>query len=370
VSAFVGRVAKVDGGDGRPDAASGARAPGRLSVVHLPRWWYVACLSSELGRRPVARTVLDTPLVLHRDEAGRPVALLDRCPHRNAPLSLGRVVDGLLECRYHGWRFDRDGTCRAVPGLCTDAGRTARRATGFPAVESDGFVWVFPDTTAPPDREPFRFPQADDAAYVTVRRSLRVTATLHAALENTLDVPHTAFLHRGLFRGGRAPVEIEVVVRPGPDRVEAEYLGEPRPPGIAGRVLAPHGGVLTHFDRFVLPSIAQVEYRLGRHHLVVTSAFTPVSDFDTRLHAAVTFRLGVPAPVAQAVITPIANRIFAQDAMILRRQAETIRSFGGEQFASTELDVLGTHIWRMLRRAERGETEPVDSTEQRVRMRV
>ena len=343
---------------------------GRVSVVHLPRWWYVACLSDELRRRPVARTVLGTPLVLHRDGARRPVALLDRCPHRNAPLSLGRVVDGMLECRYHGWRFDRDGTCRAVPGLCADADRAARRATAFPVLERDGFVWVFPDTTAPPDREPFRFPQADDPAYVTVRRSLRVTATLHAALENTLDVPHTAFLHRGLFRGGRAPVEVEVVVRPGPDGVEAEYVGEPRPPGVAGRVLAPQGGVLTHFDRFFLPSIAQVEYRLGRHHLVVTSAFTPVSDFDTRLHAAVTFRGSLPPGLVKAVVTPVANRIFAQDRMILRAQADTIRRFGGEQFVSTELDVLGTHIWQLLRRAERGETGAADGAERRVRMKV
>ncbi len=343
---------------------------GRLSVVRLPRWWYVACLARELGRRPVARTVLDTPLVLHRDGGGRPVALLDRCPHRNAPLSMGRVVDGLLECRYHGWRFDRDGSCRTVPGLCADADRAARRATAFPAVESDGFVWVFPDATTPPDREPFRFPRVEDPAYVTVRRSLRVTATLHAALENTLDIPHTAFLHRGLFRGNRAPVEVEVVVRPGPDRVEAEYLGEPRPPGLAGRVLAPQGGVLTHFDRFVLPSIAQVEYRLGRHHLVVTSAFTPVSDFDTRLHAAVTFRGSLPPGLVRAVVTPVANRIFAQDRMILRAQADTIRRFRGEQFVSTELDVLGTHIWQLLRRAERGETDGTDWAERRVRMRV
>jgi phenylpropionate dioxygenase-like ring-hydroxylating dioxygenase large terminal subunit len=333
------------------------------------RWWYVACLSGELRHRPLARTVLGTPLSLHRDGSGRPVALLDRCPHRNVPLSLGRVREGLLECRYHGWRFDREGACLAVPGLCADADRAARRVTAFPTAEHDGFVWVFPDA-GPPAGGPFRFPCVDERGYVTVRRSLRVTATLHAALENTLDVPHTAFLHGGLFRGGRPPVDIEVVVRHGDGRVEAEYLGEPRPPGIAGRVLAPEGGVVTHFDRFVLPSIAQVEYRLGRHHLLVTSAFTPVSDFDTRLHAAVTFRGALPPALVRAVVTPIANRIFAQDAMILRSQADNIRRFGGERFASTELDVLGTHVLKMLRRAERGETGPAETGERRVRMQV
>ncbi|MGI8777884.1 MAG: Rieske 2Fe-2S domain-containing protein [Acidimicrobiales bacterium] len=342
----------------------------RRSVVHLPRYWYVACLSTELGRRPSARTVVDTPMALFRDGAGRPMALLDRCPHRNVPLSLGRVRGDLLECRYHGWRFDGEGTCRAVPGLCAGADRVARRATAFPTSEQDGFVWVFPAGDEPPGTPPPRFPFADAPGYVTVRRSLRVTATLHAALENTLDVPHTAFLHRGFFRGGRPPAEIEVVIRHGPGGVEAEYLGEPRPPGIIGKVLAPAGGVVTHVDRFFLPSIAQVEYRLGRHHLMVTTAFTPELDVKTRLYTAVAFRGALPASVARTVLTPIANRIFAQDDMILAAQADNIGRFGDEHFASTELDVLGSHIWKLLRQAESGTTAPAIEREHRITMRV
>jgi len=318
----------------------------------------------------LARTILDTPMALFRGGDGQPWALVDRCPHRNVPLSLGRVRDDVVECRYHGWRFDGRGVCQAVPGLAGAPDRAARRATAFPVTERDGFVWVFPDAGEPPGLEPPSLPHTAEAGYVTVRRSLRVAATLHAALENTLDVPHTAFLHRGFFRGGRDPTEIEVVVRHGPGRVEAEYLGEPRPPGIVGRILAPAGGIVTHFDRFLLPSLAQVEYRLGRHHLVVTTAFTPVSDVDTRLYAAVTFRGALPAALVQAVVTPIANRVFAQDAMILRHQADNIERFGGERFSSTELDVLGNHIWRLLRQAEGGETGTVTEAEHRIRIRV
>jgi phenylpropionate dioxygenase-like ring-hydroxylating dioxygenase large terminal subunit len=348
---------------------------GRSAVVHLPRFWYVACQSSQLrGRRPLSRTVLGTPLALFRDGTGRAGAVLDRCPHRNVPLSIGRVAGGLLQCAYHGWRFDPSGSCREVPGLCGEApDRRGRGVSAFRAVERDGFVWVWPDAGSEPAGAPFAFPAVDDPAYSTVRRTFTVTGSLHAALENTLDVPHTAFLHGGLFRGGREPVEVEVVVRPGPDRVEAEYLGEPRPPGLAGRVLAPEGGVVSHFDRFILPSIAQVEYRLGDNHLLVTSAFTPVSDTETLLHAAVTFRLRVPHTVVRAVLPPIAQMIFSQDARILARQAENVARFGGEQFSSTELDVLGQHILRLLRRAQRGEAgdgAPGVPPEQRLRMRV
>ncbi|MFN2503573.1 MAG: Rieske 2Fe-2S domain-containing protein [Acidimicrobiales bacterium] len=345
---------------------------GRPSLVRLPDHWYVACLSRQLRRQPLGRTVLGVPLALFRDGAGQAVAVLDRCPHRNVPLSCGRVRDGLLECGYHGWRFDGDGACRKVPGLVgEDPDRRSRRATTFPAVEHDGFVWVVPDTAAPPPPSPFRFPHVNDPGYVTVRRHVRLQSTLHAALENTLDVPHTAFLHGGLFRGGRDPVEIDVVLRHGHDRVEAEYVGEPRPEGIAGRILAPEGGIVSHVDRFLLPSIAQVEYRLGENHLIVTSAFTPVGDFVTDLHSAITFSLRLPHALVRAVVTPIANRILGQDAAILRHQSEAIRRFGGEQFSSTELDVLGQHIWKLLRQAERGEAAVgAPEAERRIRMRV
>ncbi|MEA2826635.1 MAG: hypothetical protein QOG43_1074 [Actinomycetota bacterium] len=330
-----------------------------MGDVRLPQYWYVACLAADLGRRrPRARTVLGVPMALFRDEDGRAAAVVDRCPHRNTPLSIGKVCDGQLQCAYHGWRFDGSGACRSVPGLVGDsADRRARRVETFPVVERDGFVWVRPDGDGGDPGPGFHFPHVDEAGYTTVRRRLAVDAGLHAALENTLDVPHTAFLHGGLFRGGRPPVDIEVVVRHTADGVEAEYIGEPRPPGLAGRILAPEGGVVTHVDRFLLPSIAQVEYRLGENHLVTTTAFTPGEDGVTDLHVAVTFRLRLPPALVRAVVTPVANRIFAQDKAILREQSENVRRFGAEQYASTELDVLGQHILRLLRRAERGEPE-------------
>jgi hypothetical protein len=47
--------------------------------------------------------------------------------------------------------------------------------------------------------------------------------------------------------------------------------------------------------------------------------------------------------------------VVRQDATVLKQQTETTRLFGGEQFASTDVDVLGPQILRLLRQAERGE---------------
>ena len=67
--------------------------------------WYVAAFREELGRQPLARVLLDTPVVLYRLEDGSPVALYDRCPHRGLPLSMGRLQGDRLQCNYHGIEF-------------------------------------------------------------------------------------------------------------------------------------------------------------------------------------------------------------------------------------------------------------------------
>ena len=102
-------------------------------MLKLADAWFIACASDTLIGRPLAFTLQDVPMVLFRDGSGGAAALLDRCPHRNAPLSLGRVVNGELQCGYHGWRFDGSGQCRAVPGLVSDEVSLKSRAAESPA---------------------------------------------------------------------------------------------------------------------------------------------------------------------------------------------------------------------------------------------
>lgn len=333
---------------------------GHISVAKLSEWWYVACESKELSPGPLQRTILGTPLVLFRDRSGQASALLDRCPHRNVPLSLGRVSrEGDLECAYHGWCFDGGGGCTKVPGLLGDPDSRGRSVTSYPVREQDGFVWVWGDPEVEPHRDPFALPTLG-AGYTTVIRSIDMEGSVWAAAENALDVPHTAYLHAGLFRGTGKPHRVTAQVRRWEDRAEVEYIGEPRPEGVIGRLLSPSGGLVQHWDRFFLPSVTQVEYRLGEeNHVVVSTAMTPISDFLTRMYAAIQLRVRVPGWVLKPALDPLAMRVLRQDADILRKQTETIQRFGGEQFVSTDLDLLGPHIWRLLRQAERGNLEQV-----------
>lgn len=333
------------------------------SVVRVDAYWYPVCRSGELGKRPIARQLLGQPLVVFRRKGrgGEPAALLDRCAHRNIPLSDGKVVEDTIQCGYHGWRFDGAGGCRLIPGLSGDATHArGRRVPSFACREQDGLIWVY----GRPDEEPDIAPYALGAVppgYTRVEREVRATASLHATLENALDVPHTAFLHGGLFRDEGRRREIEARLTRGVDRAEVEYIGEPRPTGVVAKLLAPSGGLVEHWDRFILPSVAQVEYRLGDDsHVLVTAIASPISDYDTALFATIDLRLPVPGWLVRPVLEPIALRIFAQDAKVLSQQTAQIRRFGGEQYESTEIDLLGPQILKLLKRAERGRPLPTD----------
>lgn len=340
---------------------------GRASVVRIPDHWFIVAESSELGARPIERELFGTKLALFRGPGGAAAALLDRCPHRNVPLSIGkRSDDGTLECAYHGWRFDGRGECTHIPTYAGACGQKGQRATAFAVREQDGFIWVYSTPLSDgvaPKHEPHVFEYKDKPGYSTVVQAVSAEGTLYSAIENALDVPHTAFLHHGLFRSKSRGITITAKIRRTHDRVEAEYVGEPRPEGVIGRILSPSGGIVTHYDRFILPSVAQVEYRIGtENHFRVDSVMTPVSDYVTKIYAVVSFRTRLPSRLIAPLIKPLALRVFQQDAEILKAQTETIHRFGGEHFTSTDVDVIGRHVWRLLRGAEKGESNDVDET--------
>ena len=96
--------------------------------------------------------LLDVPLVLGRDSAGKPFALRDICPHRAFPLSFGQFDGANVECAYHGWQFDaHTGQCRVIPSLTADSKLKCERiyAGSFACEERDGYIWVLCQSRRP-----------------------------------------------------------------------------------------------------------------------------------------------------------------------------------------------------------------------------
>jgi phenylpropionate dioxygenase-like ring-hydroxylating dioxygenase large terminal subunit len=119
--------------------------------------WYAACPASRLGLRPLAIRIFDYDLVLFRDAVKAPQALLNRCCHRGVQLSLGKVDNGAISCRYHGWRYSSNGKCVHIPTLLRAAHiPSGAQVRSFPCAERDGYLWVWAgkptaDVQPPPD---------------------------------------------------------------------------------------------------------------------------------------------------------------------------------------------------------------------------
>lgn len=106
-----------------------------------PASWYLFGPSREIEHRPAGRRLLGSPLVAFRDANGRPTVMEGRCPHFGADLARGRVVDGNLECPYHGWRFGSDGRCSRLPSGQMAPPFACRRI--YPTQEKYGYVFFF-----------------------------------------------------------------------------------------------------------------------------------------------------------------------------------------------------------------------------------
>ena len=338
----------------------GAHAAGVVDLTAVPaprQHWYIAAPASAVASRPVACTVLGEPLVLFRNADGRPAALLDRCLHRNMALSAGRVKRGCVECPYHGWTYDGDGRCTSIPSLAVRGAHPGvPRLPGYPATESDGYIWVFLGEGAPPGG-PFRFPHLGEAGWTSFRMRTRFPASAAACLENFLDCPHTVFVHRGWFRTRDARA-LRARVRRYADRVEVAFADEVPARSVVSALFFPAAAPLVHTDRFVMPAVSRVDYRFGpRRHFIITSQCTPVSEHETVVDTVITFRFGRLGPLVRLLLEPVSRRIIRQDVRILARQTAQLRRFGGPRFTSVETDLFARHIHALWRRAAGGARE-------------
>lgn len=186
--------------------------------------WYAAGWSHELGNALVPRRLLDEPVVMFRDRSGAPVALADRCPHRFAPLHLGKLKDGVLECGYHGLCFDTSGVCVRNPhGDQTIAAEA--RVRSYKMTERDGILWIWMGDAALADEAAIRsFPQfGKKPNYAAVYGALHVDANYQLISDNLLDLTHGQYIHP-MFTNAAGPATLERSDNRDPITVWARFI--------------------------------------------------------------------------------------------------------------------------------------------------
>ena len=177
--------------------------------------WYCAGLAKELGPgalKPI--TILGEPVVIYRKTDGAAAALSDRCPHRFAPLSMGKVCDGELQCPYHGLRFDASGQCTHNPHGDGSIPKAAK-VRAFPLLEQHGALWIWMGDAAQAD--PAKLPDFSDTdereGWSRIEGYLHVKANYQLMIDNLLDLSHVPFLHPFLGGGAPPPAEFRPDIR-------------------------------------------------------------------------------------------------------------------------------------------------------------
>jgi phenylpropionate dioxygenase-like ring-hydroxylating dioxygenase large terminal subunit len=168
---------------------------------YLRSSWFAVARTVDVGVRPVGVRLLGEAVVLYRSPDGQVVAAPDRCPHREAPLSAGSIVDGCLVCPYHGWTFGDDGRCVRVPSASVGVPPPPRaHLRRHHCTERYGLVWVSLDE---PKNDLPLIPQDDDPNFRRINTPVDVWQTSATRMtDNFLDITHFPFVHVGTF--GRA----------------------------------------------------------------------------------------------------------------------------------------------------------------------
>jgi vanillate O-demethylase monooxygenase subunit len=169
--------------------------------IFLKNCWYVAAWDHELiDGRKLARTILEKPVVLFRGETGKYVALDDRCCHRGAPLSMGRIEGDCLRCMYHGMKYDSSGACIEVPGQ--ERIPKTLKVHSYPVEERGHLLWIWMGDPALADPELIvDYPPLHDPEWRGLPAYLHYDANWLLIVDNLSDLAHLAFVHTNTLGG-------------------------------------------------------------------------------------------------------------------------------------------------------------------------
>ena len=170
-----------------------------MDNLFLRNAWYAAAWSSDVQENLFSRTILGEPVLFYRDDDRVPIAIGARCPHRFAPLAVGKRFGSTIQCGYHGLRFGRTGDCILNPNGNQKIPSTAH-VPSYPLVERYSLLWIWTgdpllaDEAAIPDFSHL----TDSDKYTSAKDNyLHIAANYQLMCDNLMDLTHVGYLHSG-----------------------------------------------------------------------------------------------------------------------------------------------------------------------------
>jgi vanillate O-demethylase monooxygenase subunit len=339
--------------------------------------WYVAAMPNEIDDKPLGRRICGQRLVLFRGPGGKATALEDWCPHRGAPLSLGRVIEGNLVCGYHGLAMGCDGKTVSMPGQRVRGFPPVR---AYPAVERHGFVWVWPGDAALADEA--KIPDlfwAHDPEWAYGGGLYHIGCDYRLMIDNLMDLTHETYVHSTSI--GQPEIdETPCKTRVDGDMAEtSRFMNDiPAPPFWRTALRAnglPDDRPVDRWQicRFTPPSQVMIEVGVAlagnggyeapkdkKAYAIVVDFITPETETSMWYFwgMARNFRADDRALTAQ--IREGQGKIFAEDLEMLERQQKNLLAWPERELLKLNIDTGGVQARRILDRiiaAERATVE-------------
>jgi phenylpropionate dioxygenase-like ring-hydroxylating dioxygenase large terminal subunit len=333
---------------------------------YLRACWYMAGWSGEVGEQGLARQILGKPVYLFRLASGEVAAVLDRCPHRFAPLSKGTRDGDTLVCGYHGLAFAADGRCVRNP--FADSIPAGTSIAAYAVRERDGIVWLWGGTpgTADPDLIP-DFPFIPDAPdWRTVTGYTLMQANYEFGTDNLMDLSHIEFVHKGTFAGQGVIFAGEHKVTQQGDTLHSDWWM----PGIAPPSMAqghvPPDAVVDHWleMRWNAPSSMRLNIGVCPHGAPRETGFevpqahilTPANDHETHYFWSSSRNHDVASAEVDSFLLQLFGEAFdLEDKPIIEAAYANVRGnldaggdFWTERPVSLGIDQGGTRARRLL----------------------
>jgi vanillate monooxygenase len=330
--------------------------------------WYVACTPQEIDDKPLGRTVCNQKLVFYRGADGQVAALDDWCPHRGAPLSLGRVVEGRLVCGYHGLVMGCDGKTVSMPGQRVRGFPPVRR---YPAVERHGFVWVWPGDAALAD--PALIPEcpwANHPEWAYGGGLYHIAADYRLMVDNLMDLTHETYVHATSIGQPEIDESPCTTAVEGGEVVTSRFMNDIAAPPFWRMALRANGLPddqkvdRWQICRFSLPSHVMIEVGVAlagrggyqadkgdKVYSIVVDFITPETDTSMWYFwgMARNFRPDDRALTAQ--IRDGQGKIFAEDLEMLERQQANLSRWPERALLKLNIDAGGVQARRMIEQA-------------------
>lgn len=339
--------------------------------------WYVIAAGDDVGSAPLARTVCGEALVLYRTTDGTAVAMNDRCPHRNYPLSAGVLCGDEIQCGYHGLRFRPDGRCSFAPGQ--DRIPSRADVTTRPLAEIGPWIWVWmgdpgrPNAARLPDT-----PWFDEEGWSHVHGMEPLDARYGLLVDNLLDLSHETYLHAGLIgtpEVAESPITTTVDEERGVVHVTRRMESVECPSFYSGST-----GLESPIDRwqdieYHAPGCYLLHVRVAPHgsvpdgdvddpraaHLKVLYAITPIDQHRTMDFWAVCRDFGVGDPEVDRFIASLNREVVLQDVVALNLIESRLGSDIDPPEVSLKIDTGGLAARRMIAAMIESELAPTNA---------